>query len=100
MNDWDLYDKLGQRKYLTTDERLEFFNAITPALSDANGRTKRTFALMLYYTGCRISEGLNITAKNIDYSRKADHEADRANDREEALEKNQTLQSEINEFSI
>jgi len=29
-----------------------------------------------------------------------DHEADRANDREEALEKNQTLQSEINEFSI
>lgn len=55
---------------------------------------------MQYYTRCRISEGLNITAKNIDYSRKADHEADRANDREEALEKNQTLQSEINEFSI
>ena len=49
MNDWDLYDKLGQRKYLTTDERLEFFNAITPALSDANGRIKRTFQNAILY---------------------------------------------------
>ena len=27
-----------------------------------------TFALLLYYTGCRISEGLAVTYENIDYS--------------------------------
>ena len=70
MQDWDLYDSEGNRKYLTAEERTAFFKSITPALPDSKGRTKRTFALLLYYTGCRISEGLGVTAKNIDYSRK------------------------------
>ena len=69
MYDWDLYDEQGNRKYLTAVERKAFFKSITPALIDKNKRNKRTFALMLYYTGCRISEGLHITYKNIDYSR-------------------------------
>ncbi len=70
MQDWDLYDNQGNRKYLTAIERKAFFESIAPALPHAVGRTKRTFALMLYYTGCRITEGLNITHKNIDYTRK------------------------------
>jgi len=70
MQDWDLYDEQGNRKYLTAIERKAFFEGIAPALPHAAGRTKRTFALMLYYTGCRITEGLNITNKNIDYTRK------------------------------
>jgi hypothetical protein len=30
-------------------------------------REKRTFALLLYYSGCRISEGLFTTYKKVDY---------------------------------
>lgn len=70
MHDWDLYDERGRRKYLTAEERRRFFESITPALPHKAGRIKRTFALMLYYTGCRISEGLGVTAKNIDFSRR------------------------------
>lgn len=69
MQDWDLFDEHGNRKYLTAVERKAFFESTAPALSHKAGRTKRTFAMMLYYTGCRITEGLNITYKNIDYSR-------------------------------
>ncbi len=70
MYNWDLYDEGGNRKYLTAAERKAFFESIAPALLHSSGRTKRTFAMLLYYTGCRISEGLNITNKNIDYVRK------------------------------
>lgn len=70
MYDWDLFDENGNRKYLTAEERKAFFKAISPALLHASGRIKRTFALMLYYSGCRITEGLNITTKNIDFIKK------------------------------
>ena len=70
MYNWDLYDEQGNRKYLTAEERRAFFKSITPALTDKNKRSKCTFAMILYYTGARISEGLHITYKNIDYSRK------------------------------
>lgn len=66
MNDWDLYDDQGNRKYLTPEEREAFFLAIPKALD----RDKRTFALLLYYTGCRISEALAVTHGRIDYSQK------------------------------
>lgn len=69
MHDWDLYDARGNRKYLTADERQRFFNAIPDALDGKNGRSKRTFALMLYYSGCRISEALELTCGRIDYER-------------------------------
>ena len=55
--EWDLYDEHGNRKYLTPEEREAFFKAIPNALD----REKRTFALMLYYSGCRISEALAVT---------------------------------------
>lgn len=66
--DYDLFDDLGNRKYLTTAERQVYFDHIDEALSKPEDRNKRTFALLLYYTGCRISEGLAVTYSNIDYS--------------------------------
>jgi len=65
MNDWDLYDGLGNRKYLIPEEREKYYDAIPEALN----REQRTFALMLYYTGCRISEALAVQHSRIDYSR-------------------------------
>ena len=65
MNDWDLYDGHGNRKYLIPEEREKYFDAIPEALN----REQRTFALMLYYTGCRISEALAVQHSRIDYSR-------------------------------
>ena len=65
--DYDLFDAHGNRKYLTTDERRRFFAAIDRALPKPDDREKRTFALLLYYTGCRISEGLAVTHNKIDY---------------------------------
>ena len=65
--DYDLFDDQGNRKYLTTEERKLFLANITRALSKTEDREKRTFALMLFYTGCRISEGLAVTYNNIDY---------------------------------
>lgn len=70
MHNWDLYDDQGERKYLTADERDDFMNAIDEALTGERGRNKRTFALMLFYSGCRISEALEVTYRRIDYKRK------------------------------
>lgn len=63
MFDWSLFDAQGNRKYLNTEERQEFLKAIPKALP----RNKRTFALLLFYTGCRISEGLDVRCGRIDY---------------------------------
>lgn len=65
-HEWDLYDENGNRKYLTLDERELYFTAVPKALE----RDRRTFALLLYYTGCRISEGLAVTHGRIDYAKK------------------------------
>jgi integrase len=67
-DDFDLFDQEGNRKYLTQEERSRFYNSIEKALSKPQDREKRTFALLLYYSGCRISEGLATTYKKIDYS--------------------------------
>lgn len=66
--EFDLFDKEGNRKYLTQKERSQFYHSIDKALSKPQDREKRTFALMLYYSGCRISEGLATSYKKIDYS--------------------------------
>ena len=66
MQEWDLFDGQGNRKYLTPEEREAYFKAIPKALD----RDKRTFALLLYYTGCRISEALAVTHGRIDYAKK------------------------------
>jgi integrase/recombinase XerD len=61
-----VFDRRGSRKYLNDAERQAFFHA-------ANGETNaawRAFCLTLFYTGCRISEALGVTAERIDLSQK------------------------------
>lgn len=64
MAEWSLYQD-GQRKYITADERDKFYNSVSPTLEPE----KKTFALMLYWTGCRISEALSVQYQSIDFSR-------------------------------
>lgn len=56
-----LLDKHGQRKYLNLEERKAFKNT-----AERQPGEIRTFCLVLYYTGCRISEALALTFKSID----------------------------------
>jgi integrase/recombinase XerD len=56
-----LYDQNGQRKYLTPSERQDFLQA-----SESASREVRTFCGTLAHTGCRISEGLGLTADRVD----------------------------------
>ena len=56
-----LYDRHGQRKYLTPAERREFRHAAEGAPEEV-----RTFCGTLAYTGCRISEALALTAARVD----------------------------------
>lgn len=57
-----LYDPQGQRKYLNRQEREAFRLAAAKA-----PRQVRTFCHTLLYTGCRISEALQLTAESIDF---------------------------------
>lgn len=57
----DLYDAQGLRKYLTSGERRRF-----RAQAENLPPSKRNFCLMLYYTGCRISEALELTPERLD----------------------------------
>ena len=62
----ELYDiKTGERKYLNKEERLAFFKATL--LEEAN---IKYYCQLLYYTGCRLSEGLELTPDKFDYSQK------------------------------
>jgi len=56
-----LFDAAGNRKYLTPSERERF----EQAAHAADGMTG-TFCLMMLYTGCRISEALNLRLRHID----------------------------------
>ncbi len=67
-DDFDLFDQEGNRKYLTQEERIRFYDSIDKALSKPQDREKKTFSLLLYYSGCRISEGLATSYKKIAYS--------------------------------
>lgn len=58
----NLFDKKGQRKYLNVAERKAFLKA-----AETQPREVRTFYLVLYYTGCRISEALATTPARIDF---------------------------------
>lgn len=58
-----LFDPEGNRLYLTPDERASFAKA-----TDDVSKDKRLFGLMLHHTGCRISEGLAVKMKDIDFS--------------------------------
>jgi len=58
-----LFDAQGQRLYLTPSEREQFCQA-----TDHVSKDKRMLGLMLANTGCRISEGLSVKVKDIDFS--------------------------------
>jgi integrase/recombinase XerD len=56
-----LYDARGHRKYLTTAERTAFLTA-----AEEMPREVRTLCGLLAHTGCRLSEGLLLTADRVD----------------------------------
>ena len=63
----ELFTIAGKRKYLTLDEQ-ERFIAAANKLERAE---VRTFALTLAYSGCRISEALELTLEHVDLSAKS-----------------------------
>ena len=58
-----LYDREGNRKYLTRDERRAFMEAAKLAEPEV-----RAFCLVLAYAGARISEVLSLTPGRFDFS--------------------------------
>ena len=56
-----LYTPRGQRKYLSPDERRRFL-----AAADAAAPELRAFCHLLAWSGCRLSEGLDMTAGDVD----------------------------------
>ena len=62
-----MFDRRGNRKYLNVAERRVFLRAAGKE-PDA---LRRAFCLTLFYTGCRISEALNLTAERFDLAGKA-----------------------------
>lgn len=55
------YDLDGRRKYLNDSENAKFLTSAKKLRAD-----EAAFCLTLYYTGCRISEALNLTREDID----------------------------------
>ena len=55
------YDADGRRKYLTRDEGKKFLRSITELPPE-----RTLFCLVIFYTGCRISEALNLTRLSVD----------------------------------
>ncbi len=60
------YDRAGHRKYLTRAEGEKFL-----ARASQLPKLRALFCLTLYYTGCRISEALNLTGIDFDLELKA-----------------------------
>ena len=58
----ELIDREGERKYLSIAEREAFRKA-----AEKTPRDVRTFCLVLYYTGCRLSDALALTPDRIDF---------------------------------
>lgn len=58
-----LFDPNGKRLYLTPDERESFLKTALEA-----DRFVRTLCTTLHYTGCRITEALQLTPRRIDLS--------------------------------
>lgn len=62
-----MFDRSGNRKYLNRQERKAFHRAIGAATDPS----RKAFLLCLFYTGCRISEGLNLVAGRVDLANDA-----------------------------
>jgi integrase/recombinase XerD len=58
-----LYGSSGQRLYLNPAERRLFAQA---AITQSVSNEARTFCRLVYYTGCRISEALQLTSDRVD----------------------------------
>ncbi len=56
-----LLDSQGWRLYLTREDRRQFLSA-----AEKQKREIRTFCFVMAFTGCRISEALELTAERID----------------------------------
>ena len=56
-------EETGERKYLDPQERRAFFAATQLEEADA-----KYFCQMLYFTGCRLNEALQVTPRRLDYS--------------------------------
>jgi len=56
-----LFDSQGRRKYLSFDEVLRFLRA-----ADRRTIAVKLFCLTIAYTGCRISEALELTPRRLD----------------------------------
>lgn len=65
MSEMALYDSAGNRLYLNADERDTFLR-----VAREKSPLERTLCEMLHYTGCQISEALELTAARIDLSGK------------------------------
>ncbi len=63
VQDYSLFDRYGQRKYLNEAERKRFYKATYLMSED-----QKLFCLMIYWTGVRISEALSLYPKQIDLS--------------------------------
>ena len=61
-----LFDEQGRRHFFTEEERRAFIMAAASAPD-----TTQTFCSLLHYTGCNFTEALNLTAAQVDFSRKA-----------------------------
>lgn len=63
---YELFTSEGKRKYLTAEERERFL----VAAGEHHRGEVRTFCIVMAYTGCRISEALELTADRVDFSAK------------------------------
>ncbi len=62
----ELFNPAGKRLYLTDSERKKFL-----AAADDEDRMVRSFCYVLCYTGCRISEALQLHAELVDFAAQA-----------------------------
>jgi integrase len=62
-----VFDQQGHRKYLNSQERRAYLKAVQGE-PDVG---RRAFCFTLFYTGCRISEALNLTKDRVDLAGKA-----------------------------
>ena len=61
-----MFDRRGSRKYLNANERRAFLQSI----SGEPDALRRAFCLTLFFSGCRISEALNLNAERVDLREK------------------------------
>jgi integrase len=66
MEDWSLRDSTGARKYITAEERKRFLAAIPRVFPKKADHYKQSYAKLLFYSGCRVSEGLGIQYGHVD----------------------------------